>query len=52
MNTPKADQVTRARRGHGAARDVARNVLLADGMTLDEIYRPFLTGEVGDAVDQ
>jgi 3-deoxy-D-manno-octulosonate 8-phosphate phosphatase (KDO 8-P phosphatase) len=47
-----ADHVTRARGGHGVAREVAENVLLADGMTLDEIYQSFLAGEVRHAIVQ
>jgi 3-deoxy-D-manno-octulosonate 8-phosphate phosphatase, YrbI family len=47
-----ADHVTRARGGHGVAREVAENVLLADGMTLDEMYQSFLTGEVRSAIVQ
>jgi 3-deoxy-D-manno-octulosonate 8-phosphate phosphatase (KDO 8-P phosphatase) len=47
-----ADHVTRARGGHGVAREVAENVLLADGMTLDEIYRAFSSGEVRSAIVQ
>jgi 3-deoxy-D-manno-octulosonate 8-phosphate phosphatase (KDO 8-P phosphatase) len=47
-----ADHVTRARGGRGVAREVAESVLLADGMTLDEIYQAFLKEEVWDAIVQ
>jgi 3-deoxy-D-manno-octulosonate 8-phosphate phosphatase (KDO 8-P phosphatase) len=47
-----ADHVTRARGGHGVAREVAENVLLADGLTLDQIYQSFITGEACHAIVQ